>query len=813
MTIKEHISQSLIPYLDSVKSNVFLKIPLRSEDPAVLEKISDPFLKVTDAGIFSRIIEAQFVTNAGGRIKRVFLFLQKDKYLFANDDLRPVNNLDIDQLWQNAFLFYSGKDQSDSAIILSDRKNEEGRALPFRSLFFCKLKQSFFHPPCPKCGSHLQECRDDNLLVEHGLHPYSTSKKRYLYCPACLDSETGSDFYALSSDGFDPPLLKSCSDLIRGFGAVTEETDPSSPFPCVGCYDRGECYGPDGPAESRIVPFSFYPFYLLIFEAMSVNAVDFLPLISGASFEDLETSLAEKQELGRINCLKELREKSIQRTPFLFDRNDRFFLEVLYLKLSFLGDLIRTVPPEFFAQRGPDPGFSIDQLWVKLSDQGGLLPFFWDFKVRLMDIGHNSPVTHSLLKVPLSYGLYYLGIVWFYTFLVNRGQDVSSMYDALGQAIEGSDSSDENDLENIFKNTEKPAFSHANIFWNPEDFRERPFNEDWKNLWDGALGLGWSLLKSGIRGNSEWSSEDFFQKLDDLRSDIKDNLFREKTSDVPVDFEQEDKSIVDILNRIMGKWSSELKEKEEVPDTDVTVVLPTSPGGVPEPLPPPVDVVTNDGDVQQTVVLSYDDFEGKTLDHAREEDSLIENIDTLLSSDEDHGFSDALEKAPTYPVGESSGLDKTVIMTPSSDVDSGSSDESLEATSSPTSEDGGLDETVTMSPFSNVVPGSSDESGQAMSSPISDAGGLDETVILPVGGFKNAVQGSSVSKNDDFPETVILDPSSLGNPLPSSPPPQSSDGNFEHSAREAKKDENESGEGDGLDETVILHPENFRQKE
>ena len=108
--MKNHISTpSLWTYLNP-NENIFpLKIPLTTEDPSTLEKISFPFIVLTDSDPLTRLLEAKFITDAGSEIKKVFLLIQRDQYFLTKDDLWPLNNQDIDYSWQKAFSFHSPK--------------------------------------------------------------------------------------------------------------------------------------------------------------------------------------------------------------------------------------------------------------------------------------------------------------------------------------------------------------------------------------------------------------------------------------------------------------------------------------------------------------------------------------------------------------------------------------------------------------------------------------------------------------------------------------------------------------------------------
>ncbi|MBN1932234.1 MAG: hypothetical protein JW786_11565 [Desulfobacterales bacterium] len=600
-----------------------------SKDPLVIEKFLFPFMIVSESNPLANLMEAQIVSDADSEIKKVFLLIQKEECLLTSDELRPITNKDIEQCWQKAFRFYSDKNQDGSIAILSDQIGADKSLLPFQSLFYCKAEQIFFNPPCPICGLPLQQCYNDDLLIGSGLQPYSTSLRRYLFCPNCLDAIEQTDFYVYKLQVADPPILKDQSDLINGYGRLLAKETHLDAFPCSTCPKQLECYSSDKLAASRIIPFSFYPFFMLVFEAQSIKAIDFLSLISGASPKELCHRLIEKKEDGRVNCLRFIIENDLMNSPFLFDETEKFFLEVLYLKLSFLGELAQTIFSRLDIYRPPDIGLSLDQVWIKLTERAGLLPLFWNFKLSLIDIGADAFKTSLHPQIPPFYALHFLGTVWFYCLLVNRKQSLTDVYAAVESQIVKDASKKELNFKVFIEDASNQLFKPENIFWDPDCRKHNTVENSWESIWEKALNMGCKLLNAGLSADSEWVEKKFLIELEGLREEIKSKLFQQLTVTVQVPaqapVETENKAIHDILVKIMDKWGigftakpNDIKPSEmgiEEPDEtelEKTVVISTQSSKDLEKKVVPQQE-QDDEEIRETVILSSDDFDKQTL--------------------------------------------------------------------------------------------------------------------------------------------------------------------------------------------------------
>jgi len=643
---------SLLTYLEPAGNKFTLNISLLAQDTSLPEKSIFPFIIVNDSDPFARLIEARVVSDAGSEVKKLFLFVQRDWYNLKKNALWPFSNHDVRDSWQKSFSFYADRKREDqSFILLSKQLDKTGKILQFCSLFYCKATKKYFHPPCPKCGRILQQCEDDSLLKTSGLYPFSTSLKRYMFCSVC-DSP---DFFSYEMEGSAPSSLKDRQALMKSF-AELKKAEESTAFPCIGCHFHEECYEKGNRVLTRIVPFSFYPFYMFAFEAASLNALDFIALISGADFQDAESLLVSNREFGRVASLKEIKQACAGNIPFLFDHDERYFLEILYLKLAFLQEVIQN-----FRSGGkfihPDLNPGIEQIWVKFPEQSGLLPYFWNFKTEILGIGSYA---HSpILSKPLSDSLFLMGLIWFYTLLTNKRQTMSDVFVYLEKF-----SSEEN--VSFEKLMNESVFEPVNIFWDPQG---KTINRNWNSFWERSLKLAWSLLTSNLQ-TVDGVGEKFLQAIQDLRKDIRENLFLEVSPysvKAPIAVETvsqstENDAIHEILVSIIRKLQTTISKKKEEDEQRVKeasfITAPEKPQNISKPpiyesigepitetvilssrltekevtipsveekqkSPEIVEAKKAEGELQETLILSVKDLENKKISQTKVTEEFI----------------------------------------------------------------------------------------------------------------------------------------------------------------------------------------------
>lgn len=652
-------NRSLLPYLNSSATGVYLKISLVTEDAMAIEQLPFPFRVLNDSDPLTRIVGARFLTKAGFEVKKVFLLIQKDKCTLAKDSLWPLHNKQVEASWQKAFSFYSREAYEDSLIVLGNQLNHKGELVPLGSLFFCKAKQTFFGPPCPYCGRPLEQCYNDDLLGQLGLSVYSTSLSRYLFCPSCWSSERQHHFYTFELEGVETDLVKDWRGLVEDFARLIETGASCEGFPCGECSNHDACYGTRKNATSKIVPFSFYPFFMLIFEDMNLNALDFLPLISGASLEDLKDWVSERGEFGRLKSVQSAADKLSGKTFFFFEGGEQHFPEILYLKLTFLAQLVQLTLVDPERPTHPNLRPTLDRTWVKFGDQASLMPQFWNFKVRVIDIVRNFPEAASPATTPSADVIHFLGLAWFCTLLANKKQDTSSIYQSLKRASERTPQGEPLSSTGVCNETFRPE----NLFWNPEG---KPIEESWRPFWEEALLLGDGLLRTGLGiGSSGWSKEIFWKRLEALRDRIKHQLFTDQARTRELRRPREDEVLHTILKNLMEKWEKGL-QTDDTALQEAVVTTPKSPRddrGIPDvekeaALKETVISSSERGaaervaisgeseqvDLKETVVISPGSGKegGPLLSHERDEGALPETV--ILSA----------EKQPSRPGREPS---------------------------------------------------------------------------------------------------------------------------------------------------------------
>ena len=581
---------SLLPYLQGNQGYANARCCLIFTDQTVADSVSPPWL-IDDSNPLARLVEGAFISDTGCSLKKVLLLVQRDRYSI-NDDFWPGNNLDVEKSWQRSFSAFKRADNNNQMVVLSVQDSRSGGLNLLSPLFYCREKKVYFHPPCPRCGHPLQLCEDDAILVSSGLLPYSTSLKRYLYCEPCT-AQVPSDFYTYECDHTDPPDLKDRWALMNEFGLLRKSMDTSGPFPCIQCPSHEECYGPDPVYRSRIIPFSFYPFYLLIFEACTLHSFDYLQLISGAQFSDIEQQLDSVRNIQRINSLKRMKMDGQHETSLFPKHDDRYFLEILYLKLTFLADAFNNflLYPDLIDS--PDIALPIEDIWVQLFTQTDTFPLSWNFRTRIIAIAKPPAARKLFPEFHSTIFLVQFGLLLFNTLIVNGKHDAQEISRTLHERYL--------DTDKLFSGAEAdPVFIPENIFWHPDKVKVNPC---WLPFWEKVLNIGLALLRAGIHDDLQRSSKSFLESLEAIRSEVKNALFGDIPSELQMqvqsDRQVKNDELYGIIIKIRDKWhinavNRSSSDPREQPETVMAI-----PEGKASP-----QTVQNGNEFIETVILN-----------------------------------------------------------------------------------------------------------------------------------------------------------------------------------------------------------------
>jgi hypothetical protein len=301
---------SLIPYLNPGTSRFYLSLASGQPNLYTPSPSGASFFPVLACGPYTKLSPAALLNDFGQTVVPLYLLIQKDICEDSGPEAPGLTNEMLEKRWQTIFSACSQPDQEGAPpILLKDQREAEDGLRPFHPLFYCSLLSVFFQPFCPFCGGPLHLCRDDRLLTAHELSPYETTCKRYLYCEDCLNSGCSTEFYAVEKTPADPEHLVDAAGLIRQMGRLKVGPERQKPpYPCPDCKGRKTCFGRENLALNRVSVFSFYPFYMIIYNADKVSAAHYEDLASGAVLTEPKTrQSASTPGIGEI--LKRIRSR------------------------------------------------------------------------------------------------------------------------------------------------------------------------------------------------------------------------------------------------------------------------------------------------------------------------------------------------------------------------------------------------------------------------------------------------------------------------------------------------------------------------
>lgn len=511
----------------------------------------------------------------------MFMLIQKDDCFSKTEAFSPQNNTTLDQAWLDTIQFFA---QAPDTFTLT---GPDHAPVQLKPLFYCSFKHRFFHPPCPECGGELVLCKDDGILKKAGLDSFHTGLNRYLFCPQCHASQSTHFFYAYAGQTDDPPGVLDRHGLIKRFSNI--KTAVPNGFPCADCPEHSGCYLTGQNALSRIGFLSFYPFYMLVFNACQMTGTQFLQRLSNVTESDQPSSKSLTFSLDTPKLSGQASSK------YMFKDDPRFWLEILFLKYAFFKKILTSIEKRLTDQVKPVYGLNMDSIWINTKSDGGMMPFFWDYELQLLDLVTTRPLDLFQTSMTDNRHTNFIAQLCLYIFFVNHEHDAQTVFQS-GAALLQSTGENQwtNNAQAIFES--HPMFKPENIFWHPGPVS---MADSWHELWIRTVQFAGSLIKEKEILDFPGFINTCIRQVDDIQKAVKSELFSKNlqiktdpvvpvtganeqvtpqtTTDTAQEDSQRNQAIADILKRLKSKWENQTAP-EPGQDEDVmeTVVLSSS---------------------------------------------------------------------------------------------------------------------------------------------------------------------------------------------------------------------------------------------
>jgi len=435
-----------------------------------------------------------------------------------------------------------------------------------------------------------------------------------------------------------------------------------------------------------------------------------------------------------LRLLRSFEKDNPQKSLFLFDKQGHSFLEVLYLRLSLLGEMARVAFSGLDRFTCPNLSLSMDKFWVTTAEQCNMLPALWGFKLNLMGIGGNSTQASLKHKSSPAYALAFLGFNWFSILLANSRQDFSKIHEQIASVVENLPSDCDFARELAVRIRDLDISSPESIYWNPD---QKTFDQSCAALWARSLDLGVLLIQASMNEPTQFSQTEFRQEYDQLKTDISKALFIPGSAGVSPSPSDDNDAIHQILINIGAKWKSAIASPPSAAE-ETPADLPMEDRRVIQALADlPEDVI-----IKETVTLSADDFAEKPPSSEVEEDHIPETV--MVKAERA-----APTETPTPASQPAEDIPETVVFAKGA---------TKQETPSPVeSAEKDIPETVIISPKKPSASHSISEEIRP-----ADAGNSKPTEqSMPKASAQTPTekaQSGAKEKDDEIPETVIFDP-------------------------------------------------------
>jgi len=232
---------------------------------------------------------------------------------------------------------------------------------------------------------------------------------------------------------------------------------------------------------------------MTISSAGHLNAVDYLKLVSGAAVEDLKTGYNAVNEKGTDNSCSSMESFFFGKPCFFFENDERFSLEVLFLKLSFVREAALKYLKEIDQSNVTDIDTAFDNIRVEFLDSSSMLPTFWNYRITFVDTKRGCRAVPDSLPYSTLYDRHPLNSIWFNTFIVNR-------HKAIGSCV--------------------PVAKHC--FWDPESL---VIPQSCNKFWDRAFKAGFLIQNHKNGFGLLQHLENVVGIADKLLPDVQQHLF------------------------------------------------------------------------------------------------------------------------------------------------------------------------------------------------------------------------------------------------------------------------------------------------
>ncbi|HEX5054563.1 MAG TPA: FHA domain-containing protein [Planctomycetota bacterium] len=360
-----------------------------------------PFV-VLHEGRFSRVYLAEVRAGSGGAVAQ-FAWKVRSDSTPSRLSSRALTNLDVDDLWQREI---DGGNRVESPHVVAPVAVPDA-LLASRPIVYCKKTDRYFHPVGADSGLPLSVCKDDGLLADCGLVPYSQDTWRYLF-----DGETngGSQtFYRVAGSNSERPrngvvvrtgsqLFADWSRLVHADGG-SEVVQRAAPFlPCIGCEHRRSCY-PGGaaqplPAEQHLHVVSFYDVSSVALELFDFDFDQICDLLGGAD----PAHVLQARSASSQRWLEARTAALSSPGQWLFGGDaGRFPLEVLSQKLAAFREVCDGLRAVHAVGR-PHLAVAPANVMARLVGPVTGAPVRWGFHLALLDLG--SPIAAAAGPAP-----------------------------------------------------------------------------------------------------------------------------------------------------------------------------------------------------------------------------------------------------------------------------------------------------------------------------------------------------------------------------------------------------------------------------